>query len=337
MNSQELATITKREVRNAEETEIMNNLMTLRQEIKTFYHDLEDSKEVVQTSPGWRYNRKADKLDEKIEAYEITLDSELKTINSKYDTKLEKLDADLEARIKKLREEFDNEKRKIHLDRERGLESKTREYDLYIIKREKEKQSILTDKEKYVENMPKKIHDVRKRRLLRQKIDSYNKNIKRYNEFYKNTPELLMRENWGLEFMVQKGEAPNIPEEKKITTPLSKNSNGVQNIFFTETNSGSGSENVIEKIIPVIPEIFSPPPKKAIKRKSNPVKREVVIIQEEEEEEESIIPSFQPDISQEEEESDSEESVSSIDSYELFRTQYKQIYGEELPAKPEPL
>ena len=312
MNPLELEAIARKEARIAEETEIMNIFMTLKQEIKTLHLELEDSKEVAQSSPGWRYNRKAEKLDEKIESYEITLDAELKTINSKYDIKLEKLEADLEARIKKLREEFETEKKKIHLDRERGLEAKTREYDIYIIKREKEKQSILTDKEKYVENMPKKIHDVRKRRLLRQKIEAYQRNIKRHNEFYKKNPELQVSENWGLEFMNQKGETQKVQEEKKIHTPLAKNERGVENIFFSQPISGNGSETRIEKIIPEIPTSSPSPPKKATKKKPTPQA---------------------PSSSSEEQDDD----TNSVSSYEKFRQRYNHLWGENLPQEPEPL
>lgn len=347
MNGHELDLIARKAASLEEETEIMTKMTTLKEEIKKIYNDLEDVKQAASTvTQGWRFERKAQKVDEKIACLEITLESELKTINEKYDLKEKKEKLDLDAKLKKIqeheeseierlrlyfearrnkaREQYDTEMEKLKLERERGVEGKTNEYDTYILKKEKEKESFNHDKAAYIENTPKKITEIRNNRLLRQKVNEYNRIIARHNAFYKGK-DFQLQENHGLDFLFQKGSHPSPQPEKNFNTPLnffSKKTEGGSEIFFQEKVEGGVPPIPSPPTAISIPELPpSTPPKKAVRKKAPEPKP---------------MTSIQTDLAVEEE-SESDESVSSIDSYERFRQQYKELYGEELPGRPEPL
>jgi hypothetical protein len=225
-----------------EEIAIGNLMSSLKKEIRELHFGLEDEKEISdKCNKTWKLDRKADKLDETIEKYEITLQSELKTINDKYDLKENKIKVDIESKLKKAREQEDieierirlffsakykklqelqeAELEKVALERKTGIDGKTREYDTYIMKREEERKSILKDKNVMLENIPDKVTSIRKRRLLKQKIDDYNRAIQRHNNFFsrKKNPDLLLKENYGLEFLNPAPVIVHKPmEEKKV-------------------------------------------------------------------------------------------------------------------------
>lgn len=303
--------------KNILEATVSDKLKNLLPEIKELNQQISEDEQLKPGNPGWKYNRKADKLDEKIEAYELTLKSELKTINEKYDLKEKKLKMDIEAKIKKLRELEETELEKIALERERGIEGKTREYDTYISKREKEKCSILQDKDEYLENMPVKVSNIRKKRFLRQKIEEYKKIIKEFNSNVKDK-NLHYPENYGLDFLnstSQKSQNeiskpnPEVSNEKqKNNTPLAKKEDGVENfIFYPEISKEVPeiqNQNVQKKKPRVVPPTI-------IKEVTKPIPEEVTP---------SLVKVNQTD---------------SLIEYQKFREKYKLLYGEELPDTPE--
>ena len=339
MDATTAALVAQRAASLEEETLITENLNTCFQEIKRLHAELGDSEEGQKSNPDWRYNRKAEKIDSVISNYQLTLDNEIKTINEKYDVKEKKAELERDEKIKRFEEQeeaeiekirnlfllkrnkvnqhYQSEIEKFDLERKRGIEGKNNEYDTYILKREKEKSMVLEDGKAYLENMPKKITDIRKKRLLQQSIDSYNRWIKKNNEFYKRKPELQIPLNSGLEFLlnskVEKGSQLTSEEKKKEVPPstfFEKKGNGVR-VFLNESPETSQPfQTSNSEEIPQIQEIQVPSSsplaaKKAVKK----AKSEVT-------------------------EAKSEVKLTALTDYESFRAAYKKQWGEELPPIP---
>jgi hypothetical protein len=225
-----------------EEIAIGNLMSSLKKEIRELHFQLEDEKEInLKTNKTWKLDVKVRKLDEKIEAYETSLQSELSSIDRNYDVKvnntklsyeqkrvklenqlnaeIERLKIAFESKLNTLREYEQKDIQQLEECRVAGKEGKTKEYDTYILKREQEKKSFINDKDDYLENVPDKVSNIKKRRLLKQKIDDYNKVIKRHNAFFqrRKNPDLILKENYGLEFLNPAPVIVHKPiEEKKV-------------------------------------------------------------------------------------------------------------------------
>jgi hypothetical protein len=200
-----------------EESRLDDDMRELVKEIRELHFSLEDEKESHdKNSKTWKVDRKVEKIDEVLEKYEITLQQELNTINSKYDLKIENLKQEVERKIRELREYESCQIDRIERERQRGTEGKRNEYDSYILKRAEEKKSLIKDKNLIVENIPDKVSTIKRRRLLQQKITDYNSKIKQANDFYKKTKRtIVIPENYRLEFLNLKKEEPIKVESKQ--------------------------------------------------------------------------------------------------------------------------
>ena len=212
-------------IRCEEEKTLQESMWSLKKEIRELHFSLEDEKEYSENnSKTWKVDRKVEKIDEVLEKYEITLQAELNTINSKYDVKIENLKQEVERKIRELREYESSQIDRIERERQRGLEGKKNEYDSYIAKREQERNSLIKDKNLIVKNLPDKVSNIKRRRLLQQKIEDYKNLIKRYKSFHKKALEgVVISDTWGLEFLNSKEEKEEEKqEEKKVEKKVEK-------------------------------------------------------------------------------------------------------------------